>query len=162
MQIIEYPSKVVAFAQQWIQGNKVYDNSFEEGVNVYRHTVGEYLVKFGLYLDTKTTHFGYYKGAEMICVKCPAGNLHFTQPDDDVHMLGTWSTYVVKWFSINVRMDDVNVRYNTKDPYYIQSLTPDFKNRLEEKIKEVLKYEQDGGKILGVADININFTKPHQ
>jgi hypothetical protein len=160
-EIREYPSEIVgAHAQQWVQGNKVYDGTLSStplfgrgdpySVSIYSNTIGEYKVRLNFYLDTKDKEFTLSKDV----VK---DNIHYT---NDNQFLGTWTTYLVKWFTINIGVNNVNVRYNAEDTNFIQNLMQEFKRQIETEIKAFLKGEQIHG-VMDVGQIKINFTKPY-
>jgi hypothetical protein len=70
--------------------------------------------------------------------------------------------YNVKWFTINIDVNNVNVRYNAEDSNFIQNLVQDFKGKFEREIKEFLKGKQVRGVgVMYVGQIKINFTKPY-
>jgi|SRR5215211_867517 len=117
---------------------------------VYSNTIGDYKVFFSLYFDTKEEEFGFSKGIHKV------GPLIVKEPGE-YQPLGTWRQSLVKWFSINIDVNDVNVMYNIKDQYYIQNFMQGLKKELEENINKMLKSRD----VLGIGDIKINFTKPY-
>jgi hypothetical protein len=45
-----------------------------------------------------------------------------------------WSRYTVKWFSMNLDVNGIEVRYNVRDTNYIENLKKDLSKELREHI----------------------------
>jgi hypothetical protein len=176
-QIVEYPpnNKTAAFVQQWVEGNKVYDDALpnstcklpkpggglilkgcENMAEVYKGMVGKYEVTLNLefnpdkeWLDLR------YNRCEL---DSPALGSKLCQPASSRNLF-TWSTYLAKWFSMNMDVNDIEVKYNAKDANYIETLEEDLGNELRQHVTNWLKSTRDIQ--VNSNQIQINFTDPY-
>ena len=180
-QIVEDPLapkyKIVASAQQWVDGNKVYDDSFpkdpgqadcptpapcrikgqEFNPTVFKNVIGDSEVTLYLKLDTD------HDKLDLEYNKCQPNSSggKICEPATTKNIL-TWASYLTKWFSMNV--NDIKVRYQMKNPGTIQEIEQKLETYLNEDIKKYMDnintlYGSKGTEITP-DNIKINFTKP--
>jgi hypothetical protein len=179
-QIVLYPAtnRIAAFAQQWVEGNKVYDDVIPKDVvelpcpnpptpcrlvneeyqpQVYKGMVGNYQVTLSLRFspDNERLDLSYHR-----CEITPT-NSRICEPSSILYLF-TWHSSISEWFSINIDAKDivVEVIHDERDTNYIENLKQSLRQDLEENIMKTLEsrgirvssYNQTGG-------IQINFTK---
>jgi hypothetical protein len=161
-QIVEYPStkKTAAFIQQWVEGHKVYDGVLPDDRCKFADTGGGPKVKGcenNAYVSGMNLEFDADKERLVLHYS------HCNTADPPVctgatMQLFTWSTYLVKWFSMNLDANEIEVRYNIKEGRnYIESLKNDLSNELTKTITNWLTSRNIQ---VNSNQIQINFTCP--
>ena len=171
--IVEYlaNNNTVAFAQLYVDGTKVFDGVVDDTkrVEAYKNMVGEDMAHLYLVLDTNKETLELVSN---ICPPNPPGSTTKIKCVDGYYPNSLfYGTNLVKWFSINMDLNDIGVSYNPKHTN-IQSIIADIEQGL--RASEIGQGLRDSiAKTLkssGVAfegdpnlypKIQINHTKPY-